>query len=161
MLALVVAGGLGLAIGHWRRGHPDLVGTLERFDQAMPAAPSPGTRAPRARGDTPAGTSGAKPREPAPDDRSPARPGALASTPPAVRAEDAGTQATGTAPIDVNHASTAELTRLPGVGPVLAGRIVASRETTGPFSTVDELRRVPGIGPTKLDRIRRHVTAAP
>jgi competence ComEA-like helix-hairpin-helix protein len=140
LLALVVAGGVGVGIGHWRRGHPDLVGTLEGFDHtARPALvrPEPRESARQGRAAVPLGTRVAKPgggRAPEED-----RPAA----------------------IDLNGASVGEMTRLPGIGPVLAGRIVASREATGPFTSVDELRRVPGIGPTKLERLRGHVTVAP
>lgn len=61
------------------------------------------------------------------------------------------------APIDVNHASTEELERLPRIGPALAARIVARR----PFASVDDLRRVPGIGARTLERLRPHVVAGP
>ncbi len=47
--------------------------------------------------------------------------------------------------IDINRASAAELERLPGVGPALAQRIVAYRETHGPFRSVEELANVAGI----------------
>lgn len=58
--------------------------------------------------------------------------------------------------IDVNAASADELQRLPGIGPALAGRIVAERGKK-PFSSPDDLRRVSGIGPKTLDRLRPHV----
>jgi competence ComEA-like helix-hairpin-helix protein len=51
------------------------------------------------------------------------------------------------APVDVNRASEEELTRLPGIGPALAARIVAFREAHGPFATLEDLERVSGIGP--------------
>ncbi len=53
---------------------------------------------------------------------------------------------------DVNTASSAELRSIPGVGPVLAQRIVEAR----PFATADELRRVKGIGEKTYARIRPH-----
>ncbi len=56
--------------------------------------------------------------------------------------------------IDPNRAPEVELARLPGVGPALAGRIVHSRETEGPFRTVEELVRVTGVGPATLERLR-------
>jgi competence protein ComEA len=55
--------------------------------------------------------------------------------------------------LDLNAASVAELDQLPGVGPVLAGRIVEHR----PFRSVDELDEVPGVGPALLDRLRPKV----
>ena len=48
--------------------------------------------------------------------------------------------------LDLNRATAADLEELPGVGPVLAGRIVAHREQEGPFSEEAELREVSGIG---------------
>ena len=59
--------------------------------------------------------------------------------------------------VNVNEADWPELSVLPGIGPVLAQRIVASREKDGPFRSVDDLRRVRGIGPITLERLRPHV----
>ncbi len=55
--------------------------------------------------------------------------------------------------VRLNEASIDELTRLPGIGPALARRIVAAR----PFATLDELLRVPGIGPKTLAALRARV----
>ncbi len=60
--------------------------------------------------------------------------------------------------VDLNTASVEELVRLPGIGEVLAGRIVAYRETHGRFASVDELAAVSGIGPVVLEGIRELVT---
>ena len=60
----------------------------------------------------------------------------------------------GAARININTAGTAELMRLPGIGPGLAGRIVSRRTEHGPFQTVDDLAAVQGIGPKKLERLR-------
>lgn len=49
--------------------------------------------------------------------------------------------------LHLNTATAAELDGLPGLGPVLAQRIVDHRSRHGPFTTVDELDDVPGIGP--------------
>jgi competence protein ComEA len=56
--------------------------------------------------------------------------------------------------ISPNRAEAALLEQLPGVGPVLAERIVAHREANGPFETVEDLLDVPGIGEAKLSAIR-------
>lgn len=63
--------------------------------------------------------------------------------------------------VDVNKASASELERLPGIGPVLAERIVQWRRDQGPFQKVDDLSLVKGIGEKKLRRIRPLVTAGP
>jgi competence protein ComEA len=65
------------------------------------------------------------------------------------------------APIPLNRASAAELETLPGIGPVLARRIVAHREQFGPFRSTDELRAVRGVGPRLLARLRGLLYAGP
>ena len=56
--------------------------------------------------------------------------------------------------VAVNRASASELESLPGVGPVLAERIVAFRDEHGPFEVVEDLLDVPGIGEAKLSSLR-------
>jgi competence ComEA-like helix-hairpin-helix protein len=56
----------------------------------------------------------------------------------------------GPAPINLNSAGPDELQRLPGVGPVLAGRILEERAAGGPFASVEDLVRVPGMGPARV-----------
>jgi competence protein ComEA len=56
--------------------------------------------------------------------------------------------------IRVNQADATALESLPGVGPVLAERIVAHREANGPFEAVEDLLEVPGIGEAKLASMR-------
>lgn len=55
--------------------------------------------------------------------------------------------------IDVNSATKVELMHLPGIGPSLADRILADRESRGPFTSPAELVRVPGIGAKTIERI--------
>jgi competence protein ComEA len=56
----------------------------------------------------------------------------------------------GTGVVDLNSADAAALDALPGIGPVLAQRIVEHRAQHGPFRQVDDLLDVPGIGPSIL-----------
>jgi competence protein ComEA len=63
----------------------------------------------------------------------------------------------GDPPIDINAADSAELVRIPGVGPVTAQSILAARADR-PFASVDDLDRVRGIGPKTLEKIRPYVT---
>jgi competence protein ComEA len=56
--------------------------------------------------------------------------------------------------ISLNQADASRLEDLPGVGPVLAERIVAHRDANGPFETVEDLLEVPGIGEAKLAAMR-------
>ncbi|ABU57783.1 ComEA family DNA-binding protein [Roseiflexus castenholzii] len=63
--------------------------------------------------------------------------------------------------IDLNRATAAELDALPGIGNVLANRIVEWREREGPFQSVDDLGKVEGIGPALLAKLKPLVTVAP
>lgn len=56
--------------------------------------------------------------------------------------------------LSLNTATETELQGLPGVGPVIAQRIVAYREQNGRFEDVEDLLEVPGIGEQKLASIR-------
>lgn len=56
--------------------------------------------------------------------------------------------------VSLNRSEPSELETLPGIGPVLAVRIVTGR----PYRSVDDLEAVPGIGPATLDRLRPLVT---
>lgn len=62
-------------------------------------------------------------------------------------------------PLNLNAASAAQLEELPGLGPVLAQRIVQWRTDHGPFATVDGLEAVPGIGAKLLAGLRDLVVA--
>ncbi len=133
LLLVVLGAGVGLAAGHWRRAHPDLVDRLERLDRptAPAALPMPRTLRSRARA----------PREHA-------------------RGASAGPRRRAAPPVDVNRAEERELATLPGVGATLAARIVAAR-AAGPFATLDDLRRVHGLGRVRLERLRPLVRLGP
>jgi competence protein ComEA len=76
--------------------------------------------------------------------RAPAPPGIL-STEPQRAGADRGPGASGAAPDVLNVGTLAQLDRLPGIGPARARRIVAFRDSAGPFRTPHDLARVPGI----------------
>jgi competence ComEA-like helix-hairpin-helix protein len=59
--------------------------------------------------------------------------------------------------IDVDRAGPEDLARLPGIGPALARRIVADRESRGAFGTPAGLDRVAGVGPAMLARLSPHL----
>ncbi len=61
-------------------------------------------------------------------------------------------------PIDVNTADVEQLDALPRVGPALAARIVADRDSLGPFDSLDALQRVKGIGPALALGLSPYVT---
>ena len=94
------------------------------------------------------------------------QPVALASVAPTV---DSGRQSgpasepqpAGTTPaklVNLNTATAVELKTLPGIGDVLAGRIVEYRDANGPFRTVDQLREVRGVSAKLVENIRPLVT---
>ena len=60
--------------------------------------------------------------------------------------------------VDLDLADTAQIGRLPRVGPALARRIVANRDSMGPFGALPALRRVKGVGPATLERLAGLVT---
>lgn len=68
-----------------------------------------------------------------------------------------GAVADGDRRIPINSADAAALETLPGVGPVLAERIVAFRTQNGAFGSVEGLLDVPGIGEAKLASLRESV----
>jgi competence protein ComEA len=59
--------------------------------------------------------------------------------------------------VSVNLATAEELERLPGIGPVLARRIVEDRSRNGQYRRVEDLLRVKGIGPRTLEKLRPYV----
>lgn len=85
--------------------------------------------------------------------------GGLAELAPAGGAGDAGSGgAGGSGLIDLNLASEAELQTLPGVGPATATKIVADRESNGPFTSPEDLMRVSGIAEKKYEALRDLIT---
>ncbi|OQW33379.1 MAG: hypothetical protein A4E19_02910 [Nitrospira sp. SG-bin1] len=63
--------------------------------------------------------------------------------------------------LDLNRASAGELESLPGIGTVLAQRVIAYRESVGRFQKIENLREVKGIGAKKYDRLKSLVTVSP
>ena len=61
-------------------------------------------------------------------------------------------------PLDLNTATAEELAALPGIGPELAGRIVAYREEHGGFGSTREIMEVSGIGEGKFAALEGRIT---
>jgi len=137
---------VGLGVREWRMGFPDAAERLERFDREDPPPPTPPVLRPRA---VPRWAT-ARPEPSAP---------ARVLDPPRRRAAPLPpVPATDTRPLDLNRASADEISRLPGVGPSLARRIVDERARRGGFESPDGLRSIPGVGPKKLAALLPHVT---
>ena len=141
VLVSVAAGG---AFRGWQREH------RERFDEIVASLVEADARD---------ASSGRAPRMTASDSAGAAAVPAV-SAPGASRLARRAAAPLRPASIDVDRASEAELLRLPGIGPALAGRIVAERAAGGPFGGPDGLLRVHGIGPKTLEKIRPFLTPA-
>ncbi|MFB9697928.1 helix-hairpin-helix domain-containing protein [Amorphoplanes digitatis] len=61
-------------------------------------------------------------------------------------------------PVNLNTATLADLDGLPGVGPVLAQRILEARDAQGGFRAVTDLRKVEGIGTARFEQLKDLVT---
>lgn len=86
---------------------------------------------------------------------------ALGAAPVTVETETAVSQESfmpDVSPLDINGASAEELAALPGIGEVLAQRIVDYRAANGPFETVEDLTKVSGIGEKKLAGLEGRIT---
>jgi len=59
--------------------------------------------------------------------------------------------------ININRAAEEELQDLPGVGPALAGRIIAYRDEHGPFTAPEDLLEISGIGEKVLEGLLPYV----
>lgn len=72
------------------------------------------------------------------------------------------TESTSTAPtallVNINTATVEEFQTLPGIGPVLAEKIVEYRKVNGSFSCVADLVNVDGIGETRLSSLLDYLT---
>jgi competence protein ComEA len=60
--------------------------------------------------------------------------------------------------VNINSSDLEQLTRLPGIGPTLAKRIIEYRNTNGPFKNREDLRNVRGIGGKKFAEIKEFLT---
>jgi competence protein ComEA len=79
-------------------------------------------------------------------------------TPAAAGGATSAAGGAGPTPVDLNTATADQLDTLPGVGPVLAQRIVEWRAAHGRFDSVDQLQDVAGIGAAKFAQLRDRVT---
>lgn len=86
---------------------------------------------------------------------------ALEALPVVVETETAAAQGSfmpDVSPLDINRAGAEELAELPGIGAVLAERIVDYRTEHGPFERAEDLTKVSGIGERKLAELEGRIT---
>lgn len=100
---------------------------------------------------------GAKIHIPARGGADPAAAGASPATPPLFGGAGGSSVSSLAGPLDLNHASQAELEELPGVGPVTAQKIIDAR-SQAPFLSVEELRSRGILGPKTYEKIAPLVT---
>lgn len=79
------------------------------------------------------------------------------AAPMAMTAPDRAALAERAGGLDLNAASEEQLQELPGVGPVLAERIVAWRQANGPFTGPEDVMAVQGIGPATYEAIAPYI----
>jgi len=79
---------------------------------------------------------------------------------PLVIENPADSASSSSAPVNLNTARQYELEALPGIGPVIAKRIIQFREQHGGFTSVGQLRQVSGIGPKRFAAIENLVVIA-
>lgn len=60
-------------------------------------------------------------------------------------------------PVNINTATAAQLDTLPGVGPVMAGKIITYRQKNGPFKMIEDLRKVSGMGASKFAALQSQI----
>ena len=159
-IVLLVLGMRGLVLAK-RVPLPSTEASLSRLEQGVTAAARRLERHDSRQHEAGSSSSPAEQQEPAALDRR-----AMPSPPPqdgkgAAMPGKSKPAAAKRQPLNINTATAAELDTLPGVGPVLALRILEYRRAHGPFKRVEGLDMVKGIGPAKLAEIKEYCYAGP
>lgn len=155
LLFFAAVAALGVGVNAWRaarggerllQGSPsDLAAQIARVDSAV--AHSPSREAGRAALRKRNAEKAAQKRNPEPVQRVPeAAPSTFYTPPSTIRL------------VDLDYASPAAIESLPRIGPALAARIVANRDSFGAFGSLDGLQRVKGVGAAMAKALRNRVT---
>lgn len=154
-LALALAFHLGMRVGAETRVTPVQIVSPALLEALGPAAGAV-AEAGGASGPEPAPVESTSPRAPLLEAEA-ARAGPGSAGTPC----KPGLAAQATRAVDLNEATADELEALPGIGPVLARRIVEFRSRYGPFRQLDDLVEVTGVGPKTLQRLQGWLTVRP
>ena len=60
--------------------------------------------------------------------------------------------------VNINTANKEELSALPGIGPVIAERIIEYRDKNGPFENTEEITKIKGIGEKTFQKLKDFIT---
>ena len=56
--------------------------------------------------------------------------------------------------VNINTANEEELSALPGIGPVIAERIIEYRDKNGPFKSTEEITKIKGVGDKTFQKLK-------
>ena len=59
--------------------------------------------------------------------------------------------------VNINTANEVELQRIPGIGEIIASRIVAYRKQNGKYKTIEDIQNVSGVGTSKFQKIKQYI----
>ena len=152
-LVLLGALGAGLAVERVRSAAEPVPADLYAAADAAFARAAPPGDPPEEPGAGPTAVLDAAPPDEAPPGDPLASPAALASAEVEAAAAPRRSSKPPPARTNLNTASAADLQRLPGIGPALAGRIVAYRDANGPFRRTDQIVEVKGIGDKTFEKL--------
>lgn len=159
LLFFAAIAALGVGVNAWRavrsgdaavQGSPtELASQIARVDSLTAASPS-----------REAGRAALKKRNAEKKARKQAEQGAgtrVRPAPPAASWPSVVPPPSSVGPLDLDIAPAVAIESLPRIGPALAARIVASRDSFGPFGSLEGLQRVRGIGPAMAKALRDRV----
>lgn len=77
---------------------------------------------------------------------------------PEIQQSSNGAGTTSNSKVNINKATSAELTTVPGIGESTAKKIIAYRDENGKFKSVEDIKNVSGIGDSKYEKIKDYIS---